>query len=54
MPFFAESIYLRLRTEEDLESVHLCDWPKELKVDKGILKNMEEVRKVVSLALEKE
>ncbi|NLE07275.1 MAG: class I tRNA ligase family protein [Parcubacteria group bacterium] len=53
MPFFAESIYLRLRTEEDLESVHLCDWPKELKVDKGILKNMEEVRKVVSLALEK-
>ena len=53
MPFFAEHIYLKLKLKEDPESVHLCDWPKEEKIDKEILKNMEETRKVVSLALEK-
>lgn len=52
-PFFAENIYLKLKFENDPESVHLCDWPEEGKVDEKILENMEEVRKVVSLALEK-
>jgi isoleucyl-tRNA synthetase len=53
MPFFAESVYLKLKEIEDLESVHLCNWPKAGKVDEYILKNMEETRKIVSLALEK-
>jgi isoleucyl-tRNA synthetase len=53
MPFFAESLYLKLKLEDAPESVHLCDWPKGGKVDEKIVKNMEEVRKVVSLALEK-
>lgn len=53
MPFFAEHLYLKLKSEKDPESVHLCDWPKESKIDSGILENMEEVRKIVSLALEK-
>jgi isoleucyl-tRNA synthetase len=53
MPFFAEHIYLKLKSEKDLESVHLCNWPEGGKIDKEILGNMAEVRKVVSLALEK-
>jgi len=53
MPFFAEHIYLKLKSENDPESVHLCDWPKIEKADEKILNNMEETRKIVSLALEK-
>lgn len=52
-PFFAENMYLKLKSEKDPESVHLCDWPKDGKVDEEILENMNEVRKIVSLALEK-
>jgi isoleucyl-tRNA synthetase len=52
-PFFAENIYLKLKSETDLESVHLCDFPKIGQIDEEILKNMEEARKIVSLALEK-
>ena len=53
MPFFAEHIYLKLKSENDPGSVHLCDWPKILRSDEKILNNMEETRKIVSLALEK-
>lgn len=53
MPFFAEIIYQKLKFETDPESVHLCNWPKEGKVDLEILENMQEVRNTVSLALEK-
>jgi len=52
-PFFAEDVYRGLMTENDPISVHLTDWPKVGKVDKDVLDNMEEVRRVVSLALEK-
>ena len=55
-PFFAESLYLKLKSAEDLESVHLCQWPafaKASAAEEEILKNMEETRKIVSLALEK-
>jgi len=53
MPFFAEHLYLKLKGDSDPDSVHLCAWPKGGKVDEEILRNMEEVRKTVSLALEK-
>ena len=53
MPFFAEHIYQKLKSEDDPESVHLCEWPEAGKVHEEILENMEEVRRVVSLALEK-
>src|SRR3989344_2929384 len=53
MPFFAEHIYLKLKSENDPGSVHLCDWPKILRSDEKILNNMEETRKIVSLALKK-
>ncbi len=59
-PFSAEDIWQKLKNEEDVESVHLVDWPK---VSKGIfdmfskkeekvLKNMQIVRDIVSLGLE--
>ncbi|MEK7669374.1 MAG: class I tRNA ligase family protein [Patescibacteria group bacterium] len=61
MPFFAEHLYLKLKAENDSESVHLCDWPvlSEVegsdvdKINEEILNNMEGVRIIVSLALEK-
>ena len=54
MPFFAEYMYLKLKSENDPESVHLCEWPVMTeKIDEEVLKNMEEARKIVSLALEK-
>lgn len=49
-PFFAEEIYAEVGGE--LESVHLESWPEAQKVDKDVLLDMEEARRVVSLALE--
>ncbi|TSC78066.1 MAG: isoleucyl-tRNA synthetase [Parcubacteria group bacterium Gr01-1014_24] len=59
-PFAAEDIWLKLRNEDDKESVHLCEWPKMLKgildIFSGeknkVLKNMETVRQIVTLGLE--
>ena len=52
MPFLAEDIYQRLKSEKYFESVHFEAWPKPEKVDTEILDKMREVRKIVSLALE--
>ncbi|MBN2093961.1 MAG: class I tRNA ligase family protein [Candidatus Zambryskibacteria bacterium] len=52
-PFMAENIYLKLRKENNPQSVHLSQWPKAGKIDEEILANMSEVRRIVSLALEK-
>ena len=59
-PFFAEYLYqsldMNLRIEDsndtNKKSVHMEEWPKGGKVDTKTLKEMEEVRKVVSLGLE--
>jgi len=51
-PFSAEDIYLKLKNENDKESVHLETWPEVNKVDSILINNMEEVRKIVSLGLE--
>ncbi|MSU44577.1 isoleucine--tRNA ligase [Candidatus Nomurabacteria bacterium] len=59
-PFTAEDIWLKLKYEDDAESVHLVEWPS---VSKGILDvfsrvgdkvltNMQTVRKIVTLGLE--
>jgi isoleucyl-tRNA synthetase len=56
MPFLAEHIYLKLKSDEDSESVHLCDWPTFAKATAGeaqIITDMEQTRKIVSMALEK-
>lgn len=49
-PFIAEDIYLHMRGPQ--ESVHLDEWPQEHKVDASILTDMQDVRDLVSRALE--
>ncbi len=59
-PFTAEDIWMRLKTESDVASVHLAKWPKEPKVSwfskffgyRVDMLNMEEARRVVSLGLQ--
>jgi isoleucyl-tRNA synthetase len=57
-PFAAEDIWLKLKTDEDKESVHLADWPVEKKsifsmfIKKtGVLEDMKLVREIVSTLL---
>lgn len=50
MPFLAEHIYNRVGGEK--ESVHLEAWPTLEEVDNQIIKDMADVRNIVSLALE--
>lgn len=53
IPFIAEDVFMRLRGEDNEMSVHLCSWPQGKKGDnEEILKQMEEVRKIVTLGLE--
>ncbi|MBL1434093.1 class I tRNA ligase family protein [Candidatus Wolfebacteria bacterium] len=51
MPFYAEYLYRNLKEEQDIESVHLCDWPTAGPVDEKVLSTMKRVRGVVSDAL---
>ena len=59
-PFSAEDIWSRLHQQSRIHdsqgeselSVHLCSWPEAREVNQEILKNMEEVRKIVSLGLQ--
>lgn len=52
MPFFAEDIYQRLRTNDMKESVHLESWPDLKKINNDILTAMSDLRKIASLGLE--
>ena len=66
MPFVADEIYRGVKTAEDPESVHLCGWPESEsgvvsktmaalfggEGSKQLLEEMNEVRRIVSLALE--
>ncbi len=58
-PFAAEELYQKLRVDGDVESVHLESWPEVKKKfslfgkkDDKLVEEMDEVRKIVSLALE--
>ena len=55
-PFIAEDVWLKLKKENDVESVHLTDWPDMSKMPFDTksenLKNMQIVRNIVSLGLE--
>ncbi len=52
-PFFAEDLYRSVRGDKETQSVHLCDWPEDVKIEKDVLEGMKEVRRLVSVALEK-
>ncbi len=51
IPFVSEKIYQTIYSKKD--SVHLENWPKfdKKKIDKKLIEDMEEVRKIVSLGL---
>ena len=53
-PFAAEDIWLKLKNGNDTESVHLTKWPLAFARDlrSKVLRNMSEVRKIVSLGFE--
>jgi len=57
IPFFAEALYKSLSDKRQETSVHLEDWPKtskSLKLKaKSLLEQMEEIRRLASLALSK-
>ncbi len=52
MPFYAEYLFLAVKTDGDAESVHLAAWPEGGAVDEEVLQNMIRTREVVTLALE--
>jgi isoleucyl-tRNA synthetase len=55
-PLSAEDIWLKLKNEDDVESVHLTKWPdNQLRItnyELEILKNMKKVREIVTFGLE--
>ncbi len=52
MPFYAEYLFQKVREEIDAESVHLMPWPKGGEVESAVLDGMNEVRRLVTEALE--
>ncbi len=52
VPFLAEDIWQKLKSDTDEESVHLALWPKFDEIDGEVIKNMAEARRIVSLGLE--
>ena len=52
MPFYAEYLFLAVKTEDDALSVHLAAWPKGGEVDTNLLDDMNTTRAVVTAALE--
>lgn len=55
-PFIAEDIWIKLKSDTDVESVHLTEWPKNEKIitDKElqIISQMSRAREIVTLGLE--
>lgn len=51
-PFSAEDIWLKLRNENDLESVHLSNWPEIKFENDALIKEMNELREIVSIGLQ--
>jgi isoleucyl-tRNA synthetase len=54
MPFFAEYLFQAVRASDEEESVHLAQWPEDIKktaADAKILDRMTEARRIVGMAL---
>jgi len=52
MPFYAEYLYLAVKEDSDVESVHLAAWPEGGLVDDDLLREMNLTRSIVTAALE--
>jgi len=52
MPFYAEYLWQRVKTEDSAQSVHLAAWPKETEVNEECIELMKTVREIVNTALE--
>ncbi len=52
MPFFADDLYRRMRTESEAQSVHLAAWPDAGAVDEQLLADMQTIRELASKGLE--
>lgn len=50
-PFVAENIWMKLRLDSDVESVHLCEWMEAGETNFEIMEEMQQVRNTVSLGL---
>lgn len=51
IPFVSEEVYQVVKEENDPESVHLCDWPKDSSFDELLLKSMKLTRYLASQGL---
>ena len=51
-PFASEDIWQKLKNNNDEESVHLVSWPEPIKIDSNLIKEMKEVREVVTQGLQ--
>ena len=51
MPFIAEIMYQAVRNDEEIQSVHLANWPKEGKIDEMLIEQMQAAREIVEEAL---
>jgi isoleucyl-tRNA synthetase len=51
MPFFADDLFKRMKSETDEESVHLSQWPAAQKIDAQLLADMAKTRELASQAL---
>ena len=51
-PFAAEDMWQKLKNNSDLDSVHLCEWPKVAEINEAVLADMKSAREIVSLGLE--
>ncbi len=52
MPFYAEYLWARVKSDSDEESVHLSSWPEVVSFDPVVLGEMSLVREFVTTALE--
>jgi len=54
-PFISEEIYQNLKTTKDVQSVHLCGYPKSDKkqINSGLESKMDKVREIAAIALAK-
>ncbi|KKW27402.1 MAG: Isoleucine-tRNA ligase [Parcubacteria group bacterium GW2011_GWB1_52_7] len=52
MPFFAEDLYRRMRSDTDPVSVHLTDWPAAQEINAKLVADMARARAVSSLGLQ--